>query len=73
VDNRGYLSEGPDGRLYIGPVDDETVDLTIGKLYEVLWEDEVFYRIIDDLGEAYGYPKYMFESVATWPYEPSGN
>jgi len=50
--------------LHIGPVDDETVDLTIGKFYEVLWEDEVFYRIIDDLGEAYGYPKYMFEEIS---------
>jgi len=63
IDNRGYLSEGPDGLFYIGPVEDETTDLTVGKLYEVLAEDEDSYQIVDDTGEPYIYPKYMFVRV----------
>jgi len=64
LDNRGYLREGPDGRFYIGPVDDETVDLTIGELYEVVAEDEDSYQIVGDYGEPYFYPKYMFEKLS---------
>jgi hypothetical protein len=64
VDNRAYLAEGPDGFLHVGPVEGETTDVTIGRLYEVLWEDEYFYRIVDDMGEDYMYPKYMFERVS---------
>jgi len=61
IDNRGYVHEEPDGSFSFGPVDGETLmHLSIGKLYEVLWEDEDFYRIIDDSGEDYMYPKYMF-------------
>jgi len=63
ADNRAFLSEGPDGNLYVAPTDNETTDLTVGKLYEVLWEDEYFYRVMDDTGEPYMYPKYMFETL----------
>jgi hypothetical protein len=63
VDNRGYLREGADGRFFIGPVDGETTDLTLGKQYTVLAEDQDSYQIIDDTGEPYIYPKYMFEPV----------
>jgi hypothetical protein len=63
IDNRAYLHEEPDGSLSFGPIDGETLDLSIGKLYEVLWEDEDFYRIVDDSGEDYMYPKYMFVRV----------
>jgi len=64
IDNRGYLTEGPDGRFYVGPVDGETLmHLSVGKLYEVLRRDEDFYRIVDDSGEDYMYPKYMFVRV----------
>lgn len=37
-----------------------SVDLTLGKMYEVL-EEEEDYRIIDNTGEDYLFPKELFE------------
>ncbi len=37
--------------------------LTKGALYEVLEEDGEFYRIVDDSGDDYLYPAYMFRPV----------
>jgi len=65
VDNRALQWEGPDGVWRYGPADGETLlSLTIGKLYEVLWEDENFYRILDNMGDSAMYPKDMFEKVS---------
>jgi len=36
-------------------------DLTIGKIYHVISAENGYYRIIDDSGEDYLYPKEMFE------------
>jgi hypothetical protein len=63
VDNRPYLSEGPDGNLYLEPGEGEMFSVSLGKVYEVIWEDEDFYRIVDNTGEPYMYPKYMFEPI----------
>lgn len=44
-------------------------DLTFGKVYEVISKKEIsttviMYRMIDDSGEEYSYPAYLFEVVA---------
>ena len=63
IDTRPYLSETAIG-LRVEASDGEMVSLTRGKLYDVLEQDDEFYRIVDDTGEDYLYPKSMFERVA---------
>lgn len=42
---------------------DNDIDLIPGKIYEVLREDDQWYRIVDESGEDYRYPKTFFETV----------
>lgn len=44
-------------------VKDNYIDLTPGKTYEVLEETKYDYRVIDDSGEDYRYPKHFFEET----------
>ena len=44
-------------------VQNNRIDLTPGKLYAVLESDEYDFRIIDDSGEDYLYPRTFFEIV----------
>lgn len=64
IDNRAYLSAGPDGLLR-PPQPDEflSVSLTVGKVYEVLGEEHGMYRLVDNTGDDYLFPMEMFESV----------
>lgn len=65
VDTKTHLTEGRDGVLRFERGEGEVVSLTLGKEYEVLSEDQEFYRIVDDTDEAYWYPKSMFR--LSWP------
>lgn len=47
--------------IYLGPTEPHTLDN--GKEYEVLSEEDGWYRIIDKSGEDYLYPKYEFKEV----------
>ena len=62
IDTRGYLEPHPDG-FRVAPQPGTVTDLTRGKLYDVLADEDGFYRIVDDTGEDYLYPHYMFEPV----------
>ena len=42
---------------------DNDMDLTPGKIYEALLENNYDFRVIDDSGEDYLYPKSFFEVV----------
>lgn len=46
---------------YLGKT--EFLVLTNGKIYEVLSIERGFYRIADDSGEDYLYPKHYFEVI----------
>ncbi len=49
-----------EGRLVFGRFDWPT-DLTVGRLYQVLSDEHGLYRVVDDTGEDYMYPIWMFE------------
>ena len=59
IDNRPYLKETERG-LTVELHHGEMASLTIGQVYEVLSEEHGFYRIVDNTGEDYLYPKEMF-------------
>lgn len=61
---RGFLRE-IDGRLVEEACPEESVDLTVGKLYAVIGVERGWYRIVDDTGEDYLYPPYLFEVVCS--------
>ena len=63
IDNRSYLSERPDGAIVVQFSDDDTTDLTIGRLYEVISKENEFLRVCDDSGDDYLFPVEMFEQV----------
>lgn len=63
VDNRPYLREDPDGVLRTALIEGEMISLTRGQVYEVMDADEEFYRIVDDTGEDYLYPKELFAPI----------
>ena len=42
-------------------IKDNDIDLTPNKVYDVIEETECDYRIVDDSGEDYLYPKSFFE------------
>lgn len=42
---------------------DNDIDLIPGKIYDVLQEDSYWYRVVDESGEDYRYPKSFFEIV----------
>jgi hypothetical protein len=60
IHDRTYLQETERGVVEeFGQ--DQLAGLTLGKVYEVLAEEHGYYRIVDDTGEDYLYPKTMFE------------
>lgn len=42
---------------------DNDIDLIPGKVYTVLQEDEHWYRVVDESGDDYRYPKDFFEVI----------
>lgn len=42
---------------YVGETFYKPLGLTDGKIYKVLDEDDIYYRVVDDSGEDYLYPK----------------
>lgn len=63
VSTKPYLSELPDGSLIEDQFDGEMISLTLNEIYDVLNEDDGYYRLVDNTGEDYLYPKTMFEVV----------
>lgn len=63
IDSRTYIQERG-GQLREEFGSDDSISLTRGKVYSVLAEEDDDYRIIDDTGEDYLYPKCMFEPIA---------
>jgi len=61
IDNHAFLALDDEGRPR-EPRPDERLEssLTIGKVYEVLAVEHGMYRIIDDTGDDYLFPKAMF-------------
>lgn len=47
--------------IYVGPTEPNTLDY--GEVYEVLSEEDGWYRIIDKSGEDYLYPKDEFKII----------
>ena len=47
--------------IYVGPTEPNTLDY--GGVYEVLSEEDGWYRIIDKSGEDYLYPKDEFKTL----------
>lgn len=47
--------------VYLGPTESHTLEH--GKVYEVLSEEDGWYRIIDKSGEDYLYPKDEFKTI----------
>ena len=65
IHNRAFLSAGPDGRLRPPqPGEFLNVSLTVGRIYTVIAEEGEMYRLIDNTGDDYLFPKAMFEIVA---------
>ncbi|MBK9712370.1 MAG: hypothetical protein IPO81_13775 [Kouleothrix sp.] len=62
VTNRFQLVRNPEGHLSVGD-DDVTPFLIPGKLYDLLGVEEGWYRIVDEEGEDYLYPPYLFEPI----------
>ena len=62
INNCEYLEEGPDGHLHVIPIPNrgKLSELTVGKIYEVISIERDFYRIVDNTGEDYLFPKNMF-------------
>ena len=64
VDNRPFLVER-NGSLCLETVDgEEMISLDVGQIYEALVEDAEYYRVWDNSGEDYLYPKRMFDIVS---------
>jgi hypothetical protein len=64
IDNRAILSAGPDGLLRPPePGEFLSISLTVGKIYEVLAEEDDMYQLVDDTGDDYLFPKEMFAVV----------
>jgi hypothetical protein len=63
INDRTYLQETDRG-LVEEFGQDQLVGLTLGTVYEVLAEEHGWYRIVDDTGEDYLYPKTMFEVLS---------
>ena len=58
-----YLDEKPDGSFVEGEFEGEMISLTLNKIYDVVEQDDEYYRIVDDTDEDYLYPKSMFEVI----------
>jgi hypothetical protein len=70
IDNRSYLAPDDDKGVFVFRPQDETTDVTLEKIYNVLDIEFGFYRIIDDSGEDYLYPAYMFEPIEIEQLDP---
>lgn len=64
ISTKPYLDELPNGSLIQGQFEGEMISLTINKVYDVLDEDDEYYRVVDNTDEDYLYPKVMFEVIA---------
>ena len=62
IDNRAFIG-GDRERGVTAPRPSDRADLTVGRTYEVLDEDHGMYRVVDDSGEDFLYPKRMFQAV----------
>jgi len=63
VSIKPYLDEKLDGNLVEGAYEGEMISLTMNKVYDVVEQDDEYYRIVDDTDEDYLYPKSMFEVI----------
>jgi hypothetical protein len=64
IDNHAFLALDEEGRpRQPGPDERLASSLTIDKVYEVLAVEHGMYRIVDDTGEDYLFPKAMFRRV----------
>ena len=64
IDNVGH-SEEAKRRAKGASAKSDRADLTVGRVYEVLEEDHGMYRVVDDSGDDFLYPKRMFRIVAS--------
>jgi hypothetical protein len=66
IDNHSLLGEDDDGNLS-APKPGETLEglLSIGSEYELLGEEDGFFRVVADDGDDYLFPKEMFRIVQT--------
>ncbi|MGE0324905.1 MAG: SMI1/KNR4 family protein [Polyangiaceae bacterium] len=62
IDNRPYLNAQKEP-IEFEPQEGAMTDLVLGKVYPVYRVEHGMYRIIDESGEDYLYPKYMFERL----------
>ncbi|MGV6852526.1 MAG: hypothetical protein ACWA5R_10175 [bacterium] len=58
-----YLDEKTDGIFVEGVYEGEMISLTLNNVYDVVEQDDEYYRIVDDTDEDYLYPKSMFEVI----------
>ncbi|MFT6254612.1 MAG: hypothetical protein ACJATV_000862 [Granulosicoccus sp.] len=65
ISTKPYLDELPNGSLIEGQFEGEMISLTINRVYDVLDEDDEYYRVVDNTDEDYLYPKNMFEVVVS--------
>ena len=56
------LINSGDGSFVEGEFEGEMISLTLNKIYDVVEQDDEYYRIVDDTDEDYLYPKSMFEA-----------
>ena len=61
VSAKPFLSEERNGTLRQGQFEGALISLTVGKFYEATEGGRGYFRIVDDTGEDYLYPKSMFE------------
>ena len=59
INNREYLS--PKHGVFVFLSGEDPTDLTLGRVYSVLEVEDDLYRIVDDSGEDYLYPRDMFQ------------
>ncbi len=65
LDNKIALLPDETGEFRFVRVEEPSLDLVLGKDYEVLAEEHGMYRIKDESGEAYLYPIELFEALVS--------
>ena len=64
IENSAFI--GGDRERGVGaPRPSERADLTVGRTYAILEEDRGMYRVVDDSGDDFLYPKRMFRVVSS--------
>ena len=63
ISTKPYIDQQPDGSLISGEFEGKMISLTLNKIYDVIEQDNDYYRIVDDTDEDYLYPKTMFEAI----------